>query len=263
MSLIGEERKRKILDLLETDGNVSSAELVRLFDVSKETVRRYLDELESQGKAKKVYGGAVKPSARYEEPPYLERMTLQREEKQQIGRLAADLVRDGDVVFLDEGSTPLSLISHLTQSGLTVLTHSFPAASILMEQRNQGRFDGRVLFLGGEISPLHARCSGTMTEEALSRYYIDKAFVSVDGLHPEAGLTSLDDGKSSVSRKAIAQAGSAIVMADATKLGHRFPYKIGGLADVTHIVCDRPPMTEWERPLSDLALSWIAPLSRH
>ncbi|WP_165822653.1 DeoR/GlpR family DNA-binding transcription regulator [Paenibacillus montanisoli] len=259
MSLIGEERKRKILDLLETDGNVSSSELVRLFDVSKETVRRYLDELESQGKVKKVYGGAVKPAAGYEEPPYLERMALQREEKQRIGRLAAGLVRDGEVIFLDEGSTPLTLIPHLTQSGLTVLTHSFPAAALLMEQHNQGSFDGRVLFLGGEISARHSRCSGSMTETALNHYYVDKAFISVDGLQPEAGLTSLDDGKSAVSRKAIAQATAAIVMADSTKLGHRYPYKLGDFADITHIACGQAPPADWERPLEDNAIRWLSP----
>ncbi|SFT24128.1 DeoR/GlpR family DNA-binding transcription regulator [Paenibacillus sp. BC26] len=259
MSLIGEERKQKILDLLELNGNVSSTELVQLFDVSKETVRRYLDELEGQAKLKKVYGGAVKPSVIFEESPYLERITLKREEKNQIGRQAAGLIRDGEVIFLDEGTTLLTVIPHLTQTGLTVLTHSFPAATLLMEQQNQGRFDGRILFLGGEISALHARCAGSMTETALGHYYIDKAFISVDGIHAEAGLTSLDDSKSAVSRKAISHATEVIVAADYTKLGHRFPYKLGDLEDVTFILCNQAPPTDWDEALAKHPLRWITP----
>lgn len=261
MSLMGEERKQQILDLLNMNGNVTSAELVRLFGVSKETVRRYLDELEAQGKLKKVYGGAVKPSTGYEEPSYVERMTLQQEEKNKIGRQAASLIQDGEVIFLDEGTTILSVIPYLNQTGLTVLTHSFPAASLLMEQQNQGRFHGRVLFLGGEISSQHARCSGSITESALDRYYIDKALISVDGLHPEGGLTSMDDGKSAVSRKAISQATEVIVTADYTKLGQRFSYRLGDLQDVSCVVCDQAPPAEWDQALAKHSIRWMSAYS--
>lgn len=110
------------------------------------------------------------------EPPHLERLALYGDEKNKIGRHAASLVQDGEVLFLDEGTTPLSIIPHLKQCDLTILTNSFPAASLLIEQLNLGRFEGRVFFLGGEISAKHARSTGSLTEEGLSRYYSNPSF---------------------------------------------------------------------------------------
>lgn len=256
MSLVGEERKRIILELLDTKGNVTTSDLVRLLDVSKESVRRYLDELESEGMLKKVYGGAIKPHGNRDELPHLERYALHREEKDSIGREAASLVQDGELLFLDEGTTPLSIIPYLQQRGLTVLTHSFPAASLLMERINQGRFEGRVMFLGGELEARHARTTGSMAEEWLERYYFDKAFISVDGLHADSGLTSLDNGKANISRKAMAHADITIVIADASKLGQRHPYKINDLREISHIVCDQVPQAEWGPVLKRHHIHW-------
>lgn len=256
MSLVGEERKRIILDLLHRNGNVTTSELVGRFGVSKETVRRYLDELERKDLLRKVYGGAVKPSAGRDEPPHLERMALHREEKGKIGRLAADLVNDGEVVFLDEGTTTLAIIPCLAQRGLTLLTHSFPAASLLMDRLSQGFFDGRVIFLGGEIDARHARSTGSMTEEWLDRHYVDKAFISVDGLHPEGGLSCIDIGKSGISRRAIAHAAETVVVADSSKLGRRFPYKIHDFEGVSRIVCDQKPPSAWSGILKKHGIAW-------
>lgn len=257
MSLIGEERKRIILDLLHGKGNVTTAELVRLLDVSKESVRRYLDELESEGLLKKVYGGAIKLSEGGGEMPHLERMALHREEKDRIGRCAAGIVEDGEVLFLDEGTTPLCIIPYLHQRELTVLTNSFPAVSSLIERYNQGQFDGRVVFLGGEVHAKHARCTGLMTIEWLERYYIDKAFISVDGLDPYSGLTSIDYGKAEISRKAIAHATEPIAVADHSKLGQRYPYKVYGLRGISRIVCNQPPPAEWNLSLERHEIRWL------
>nr|WP_238357845.1 DeoR/GlpR family DNA-binding transcription regulator [Cohnella zeiphila] len=245
-----------ILELLNSKGNVTTAELVRQLDVSKESVRRYMDELESEGKLKKVYGGAIKPEGTREEPPHLERMELHREEKDRVARRAAELVRDGEVIFLDEGTTPLCMIPYLQQRGLTILTNSFPAASLLIDRLNQGRFDGRVVFLGGEIHAKHARCTGVMTVEWMDRHYVDKAFISIDGLDPDSGLTSMNDGKAELSRKAIAHAAEPVVIADASKLGVRFSYKIGELRDIACVVCDQPPPADWKCLLEQQAIRW-------
>ncbi|SFK96070.1 transcriptional regulator, DeoR family [Paenibacillus sp. 1_12] len=257
MSLIGEERKRIIIDLLEDNGEVTTAELVLLLQVSKETVRRYLDDLEAQGKLKKIYGGAVKRSYAQEESPYLERVNLFQNQKTQIGRLAAGLVQDGDVLFLDEGTTTLSIVPHLNHQHLTIVTHSFPIAALLIERSHQHTFKGRVLFLGGEISVKQARCSGSITENMLSYYYVDKAFISVDALHPEAGITSLDEGKALISRKAIAQTSDVIVISDSSKLGQRSPYKISGLEHLSRIVCDLEPPIEWRTALQQHSIEWL------
>ncbi|MEK3721497.1 DeoR/GlpR family DNA-binding transcription regulator [Paenibacillus sp. FSL H8-0034] len=257
MSLIGEERKRTIIELLDNNGEVTTAELVSLLQVSKETIRRYLDDLEAQGKLRKIYGGAVKRSYAQEEPPYLDRVTLYQKQKTQIGRLSAGLVKDGDVLFLDEGTTSLSIVPYLNQHDLTIITHSFPISTLLIERSNRHTFKGRVLFLGGEISVKQARCSGSITETMLSHYYVDKAFISVDGLHPEAGITSMDEGKALISRKAIQQTNDVIVISDSSKLGQRFPYKISDSEHISRIVCDLEPPEEWETVLKQQTIKWL------
>ncbi|CAG7652254.1 DeoR/GlpR family DNA-binding transcription regulator [Paenibacillus allorhizosphaerae] len=256
MSLASEDRKRIILELLELEGKVTTSDLVARLDVSKESVRRYLDELESEGQLRKVYGGAVKPQENRDEPPHLERMALHRDEKDSIGRYAAGLVQDGELLFLDEGTTPLCMIPYLQQRDLTILTHSFPAASLLMERINQGRFEGRVIFLGGELEARHARSTGSMTEEWLGRYYVDKAIISVDGLQAESGITSLDGGKASISRKAMAHADTTVVVADASKLDLRYPYKISDLSNIAHIVSNQAPPAEWGSALKRHHVRW-------
>lgn len=158
---------------------------------------------------------------------------------------------------MDEGTTSISIVPYLNQHDLTIITHSFPISTLLIERSNRHTFKGRVLFLGGEISVKQARCSGSITETMLSHYYVDKAFISVDGLHPEAGITSMDEGKALISRKAIEQTNDVIVITDSSKLGQRFPYKISDSEHISRIVCDLEPPEEWETVLKQHTIEWL------
>ncbi|CAN7430986.1 DeoR/GlpR family DNA-binding transcription regulator [Paenibacillus sp. LjRoot56] len=102
MSLIGEERKDYILNQLNLEGKVKTNELVESLGVSSESIRRYLEELEEENKLKRVYGGAVKINLSREEPSQLKREVLYAEEKRKIGRAAATLVEDNEVIFIDD-----------------------------------------------------------------------------------------------------------------------------------------------------------------
>jgi len=93
MSLVGEERKKHIMELIEAHEKVTVDHLADTFDVSRETIRRYLNELEAKGKLKKVYGGAIKVSYGKIEPAYTERETKYTAEKSIIGKKAAELIQ--------------------------------------------------------------------------------------------------------------------------------------------------------------------------
>ena len=153
MSLVGEERKGIILEQLNSEGQVKTVDLVKRLNVSSETIRRYLEELEAESRLKRVYGGAVKINIGGEEPSYLKREVLYAEEKRNIGKAAAALVEDNDVIFIDDGTTPLQLIYFLmNKSNLTVLTMSMPALHLLMEYKNKDLFSGDIYLIGGKVN---------------------------------------------------------------------------------------------------------------
>ncbi len=158
MSLVGEERKDVILNTLNLEGKVKTFELVEKLKVSSETVRRYLEELEAENKLKRVYGGAVKINLAREEPPHLKREELYADEKKRIGRAAASLVEDNDVIFIDDGTTTQQMIHFLlNKKNITVLAFSAPALYLLIDYKNKELFSGDVYFIGGKVNASQAR----------------------------------------------------------------------------------------------------------
>ncbi|WP_353626187.1 DeoR/GlpR family DNA-binding transcription regulator [Bacillus sp. JCM 19041] len=150
MALLSDERKSEILSRIEEDGKVRVRQLATDFHVSTETIRRDLDELEAEKRLKKVYGGALKLEPQMVEPPMLERTILNINEKKRIGGKAASLVENGDVIFIDEGSTTLQMVPPLIKKkDITVITNFFPLMKLMMEYEQKQLFDGKLIFLGG------------------------------------------------------------------------------------------------------------------
>ncbi|MFD2699081.1 DeoR/GlpR family DNA-binding transcription regulator [Paenibacillus shunpengii] len=258
MSLAGEERKQTILDMLQMQGKIRTPELVRALDVSSETIRRYLEELENENKLKRVYGGAVKLNVEREEPAYGKREVLQAEEKKRIGRTAASLVQDHDIVVIDEGTTTLQMIDSLVlKKHLTILVSSIYTLNLLINYKNKGAFDGEIVLIGGRINSKHYRASGTLAVEFMSGFHVDKAFVVADGLQLDTGITSYEDDRGLLARTFMKQAKQTIVLADHTKIGTSHFYKFADFREVDMIVSDVPPPAAWESKLTDEDVHWV------
>jgi len=259
VSLAGEERKMSIMTLLNEKGKVIASELSQLFEVSTETIRRDLDELEKENKLKKVYGGAVKFKVEVE-PAHYEREFIHAEAKRKIGFLAAALIEDNDVIVVDEGSTALQIIHFLdNKHNLTILTSSIPALMLLIEHHKRGTFDGKIIFIGGEVNAKHLRVSGPIAEKIMEDFYVNKSFVSVDGVSIENGITSYDYERAVFTKKLIRCSETAIVVADFSKIAKRTVAKIVDLHDIHIIVSDQAPPTEWKSSLKKMDLRWINP----
>ncbi|MBJ6360085.1 DeoR/GlpR family DNA-binding transcription regulator [Paenibacillus sp. GCM10012307] len=257
MSLAGEERRIGIMTLLNEKGKVIASELSQLFEVSTETIRRDLDELEKDNKLKKVYGGAVKFKVEVE-PAHYEREIIRAEAKRKIGFLAAGLIEDNDVIVIDEGSTALQIIHFLdNKHNLTILTSSIPALMLLIEHQKRGIFDGKIIFIGGEVNAKHLRVSGPIAEKIMEDFFVNKSFVSVDGISLEHGVTSYDYDRSFFTRKLINCSETSIVVADHSKIAKRTVAKITDLADIHIVVSDQAPPEEWAAGLDNLNLRWI------
>ncbi|QJD81760.1 DeoR/GlpR family DNA-binding transcription regulator [Cohnella herbarum] len=258
MSLIGEERKDYILQQLNLEGKVKTYDLVEKLKVSSETIRRYLEELEEDNKLKRVYGGAIKINIAREEPSYFKREVLHAEEKRRIGRAAASLVEDNDVVFIDDGTTTLQMIDYLlNKKNLTVLTMSVAGLYMLIDYNNRGLFNGDIYFIGGKIDSPQSRSTGTLAEQMVESFYADKAFISIDGLMIDKGVTSFDAQRGQLARKLIGHSKQSIIVTDQSKFGQLQFFKIADLQEIDLIISDVAAPKEWLSALQDKEVTWI------
>lgn len=258
MSLIGEKRKARILHLLNAKGQVKTIDLVNELSVSSETIRRYLEELEAENKLKRKYGGAIKINPTAEEPSYLKREVLYVEEKRRIGQQAASLVEDNDVIFIDDGTTPIQMISYLmNKHNVTVLTISIPALHLLSEYKNKGLFSGEIYFIGGKVNTTHSRVTGSIAEKMASLFHADKAFISIDGMVLDKGITAFDAERGQLITRVMENAKQTIVLTDNSKIGQVRLYKIAEWHNIDVVICDAAIPHGWEKTLSDNGVLWM------
>lgn len=250
MSIEGEERKRYILERLTYDGKIESKELVEKLKVSKETVRRYLEELEIEKKLKRVYGGAINIGVFNREPSLHTREDINKQEKIDIVKEAAKLVLDNEVIVIDEGTTTHHMIQYIiNKKNLTILTTSFPIVNLLNSYANKGLFDGEVYFIGGKVNSVQLRTQGKFAEEMLKYFNIDKAFISLDGFDLDGGLSVYDIEKGNLSKLFIKKSRLNYILADSSKIGIKSPYNFAYLSEIDFIICDQKLDSKWQEVL--------------
>jgi len=258
VSLLSEERKQYILEQLDGGGKVRVVQLAEQLQVSNETIRRDLGALDEEKRLRRVYGGAVKVQYDTGEPPYQQRQVLQYEAKQRIGRCAASLIQDGNTIYMDTGTTILELARALKgRKRITVITNSLTVACLLRDSLSQGLFSGRVIILGGEISPEQQSVSGHLGLDMLSHFYVDKAFISVGGVSILTGISDYDMNDSVISRAVTERAKEIIVVADYSKIGIQAFCHIGPMEKVDVVVCDQPYPPSWGQELELKGITWI------
>ncbi|MEV0373928.1 DeoR/GlpR family DNA-binding transcription regulator [Streptomyces sp. NPDC050636] len=201
------------------DDDVSVHDLAAEFDVSLSTIRRDLAALADAGRITRTYGGAV--DHRVVERSWHDKERVQRTEKDAIARAAAGLVRSGDVVLLDAGTTVARLAHELRdRTDVTVVTNGL---STLVELADA---EVDVVVLGGRLRRPNESLLGTRTEQALRRLTPDIAFLGVDGLDPGRGINCPDYEQAALKETMAECARDCWVLADHSKLagGGGFPY---------------------------------------
>lgn len=257
MSVIGEERKKRILEMLEIEGTVKVNSLSKILRVSTETVRRYLEELDKEERLRKVYGGAVKVSFHKEEPSSIEREIIHADEKMAIGRRAAELIFDNELIAIEDGSTTIQLVKHLKdKKNITIITNSIQAITLLIEYQHLGLFSGKIITLGGEVNVDHHRIIGQPAENMLNNIFVDKSFLSTDGISLERGMTCYDPYKGAITKKLIDHSSQSILLADQSKLGNNKHFKIADLHELSMIISNDDCPKEWRKTLEANEVSW-------
>lgn len=213
------ERFQRIRALLTTLQRVSTDRIVAELDVSRETVRRDLLELEALGELKRVHGGAVKLD---DEPPIAERAQTRVKHKRALARAAASLISSGQTLLLDAGSTTAILAEELAKlSGLTVITNSFDVALRLNGAGTLAERTNEVIVLGGSLGDRLPATFGESTIAEIHRYHADLALLSPVGVDARYGATSFDPREAEVARAMVANAAHTVILADYSKIGVR------------------------------------------
>lgn len=253
-----EERKQYILDQLKTSQKIKVSDVSVEFNVSMETVRRDLDDLESEGLIKRVYGGAIRATLHREEPPLLNRQKVMEHEKKEIGKQAATFIQDGSTIVLDVGTTVLELAKAIrNKQNITILTNSLLASTILLESIEKQYFTGEVILLGGQLNTKQYSTSGKLTETVLEQFNIDQAFISVGGISLDNGLSDYDFDESMISKEMMRVSKEIIVLADSSKLETDSFCKFGLLKDVDVIVSDATLPDSWQGSNAVRDINWI------
>ncbi|CAN7254579.1 DeoR/GlpR family DNA-binding transcription regulator [Paenibacillus sp. LjRoot56] len=250
MSLTYEDRRMTILNHLEMEGKVQVHHLSELLTVSTETVRRDLDRLEKEGKLRKVYGGAVKMRMEMVEPPFLNRVQMMKPEKAAIGKLAASLVQDGETIMLDNGTTTIEIVPFLNdKTNVTLITNSIPILNLAMET-----FRGRIIFAGGEVNQECRAVTGTLTDQLLDQFKVNKTFISASGISLTDGITDFHLAEAVISRKMMQRAEECILIADHSKFGLSTFARVAKLEEISMVITDAGCPREWVDTMEGLGI---------
>ena len=225
------DRFGRILELLSQGGSVAVSDLSAELGVSEATIRRDLRALDEQRLLERAHGGAVSQGTAYELPVRY-RAGHARVEKQRIARAAVERVGDGDVVALTGGTTTTEVGRQLARlSGLSVVTNALNIAAELAVRPNL-----KLIVTGGVARGASYELVGPLAESTLHSINIDVAFVGVDGIDRDAGLTTQNETEAATNRVLIERSRRVIVVADASKLGRVVFASICPVSAVTELV---------------------------
>jgi DeoR/GlpR family transcriptional regulator of sugar metabolism len=249
-----QQRKDYILRKILQDGHIMVRDLTVEMDASEATVRRDLRALSDAGEVELIYGGATLPrSSDFSFRSKAQRFT---EAKQAIGRLAADLVHDGETIFLDSGTTVSEMAPHLKRKrGLCVIVNSTRLAADL----GGGKEGASIITLGGQYRSDRMDTVGPLAVSTLEQLHGFRAFIGADGLNTDFGVTASDIDSSHLYRLAVKHARETVLLVDHSKFLSPSLFKICELEHISRLVTDREPPPEWLRFLNEKGVEVIHP----
>jgi DeoR/GlpR family transcriptional regulator of sugar metabolism len=234
--VLAAQRREGILRAVRS-GTARVPELAAAFDVSPMTVRRDLRMLAREGKLERVYGGAISAE---EDRPFAEIAVERAEAKQRIGVAAAALVREGQTLMLDIGTTAVQVARHLRGRSLTVITTNLAAYEELLPE------SGITLILpGGTVRRDYRSLVGVVAEDSLRQLSADVAYIGTSGVDDEGSVWDTTMAEVPIKRAMMAGADRVVLLADRQKFSMSGVVRVCGAGDIDQIVTEEeiPPTT--------------------
>lgn len=228
--MLTEQRHLAILEELRLTGRVLARELAERLGVSEDTIRRDLRDLSTRGALQRVHGGALPVSPALAN--LARRSGIAVDEKRALGLMAASLVADGQLVFVDGGTSTLAMVQQLPPTlRATVATHSPAIAAALIEHPSV-----EVLMLGGRLFKHSGVAVGAGVAQTIQALRADCYFLGVTGVQAEFGLSTGDAEEAQVKALLMASAAETVLMASSDKLGKVSPYRVALLSALATLI---------------------------
>ncbi|RGT73376.1 DeoR/GlpR family DNA-binding transcription regulator [Mediterraneibacter massiliensis] len=252
--MIQNERLERIMDLLQKEKTVSVIQLSELLQVTPKTVRLDLKKLEKANVLQRVHGGAILCTQKAASFPIYSHREKYVEEKRKIAKKAFSLLKEYDIILLDDGSTSLELARLLGDFKITVLTNDILIINELMYKPNVTVYViGGVLKRDGESFVVN----GEDSIQFIKKYRVNKLFLGISTIDIENGLMIFYYGDRSTKRAFMAAADEVICMADHSKFNHTAFTRIASVGEINTIITDSVLPKEEEKKYQDLGIRII------
>ncbi|WP_068673469.1 DeoR/GlpR family DNA-binding transcription regulator [Oceanobacillus sp. Castelsardo] len=232
------ERLDEINEYIKNNVTVSLDELVKVFDVSKNTIRRDVNELVKSGEFSKIYGGvSVNRSTII---PYKDRSIQNQAAKQQIAKQAASYVEDGDIIFLDSGTTTVEMFHFIKHKKVTVITNNmeFVIAALPFENLN-------IFSTGGMLERKTKSLTSIHNKEVIRGYNINKAFLASSGISLKNGVTNSLPVESDLKACVVEKSDDVFLLVDHHKFDKYSLTTYCRLEQIDHLVTDKQPANQY------------------
>ncbi|WP_041695018.1 DeoR/GlpR family DNA-binding transcription regulator [Alicyclobacillus acidocaldarius] len=250
--MFADERKARIAQHVLVHKRATVSELAQMFQASESTIRRDLQELEEQGVLHRTHGGAVAKEVAAFEPTWSEKRIQNQDAKMRIAALALDLVRPGQVVLLDAGTTTYEIARQWRHEGVTVVTNSLDIASEFSTRR-----DLDLVLLGGQLRAKTGAFVGPFAERMLDELHVDIAFLGANGIDFR-GITTPNPQEAAIKRAMVKCADRVVLVADRTKLHQTAFVRVATWDEIHTWVSDGPlPDGEWRQWQAETEVEFI------
>jgi DeoR/GlpR family transcriptional regulator of sugar metabolism len=249
--MLTSQRKRLLIAALKRDGQLVAKVFSTQFGVSEDTIRRDLRELAQEGLLLRVHGGALPASPAAAD--FSVRRSIAPDGKKAIARAAAKMIRPGQIVILDGGTTSVQLARQLPRDlKATVVTHSPSVAVELMDHPAV-----EVVLIGGRLFKHSMVAVGAAALEAIGAIRADLFFMGVTGVHAVAGLSTGDLEEAHVKRAFMRQAAETVVLASSEKISAASAYKIADVGAASAVIVEKATPAKLTRPVARLGVRII------
>lgn len=235
-----EDRLDRMEQYIRNHKFVSLEDLSSEFNISMNTVRRDINVIVERSDIKKIYGG-VKIEYNRIPPPFDERSALNQDIKEQIARKAAQLVEDGDIIYVDSGTTTCRLINYLGErKNITVITHSIDVIN-----RAISNPELTLISLSGTLNRKTLSFTGQSTIDVLQTLNISKAFMAANGISVQNGATQSTSIEFAIKKSVVDRSDNVILMVENRKFGAVSLLTYCPLNKINYIVTDKAPLPEF------------------
>lgn len=230
------KRQNLILDYILKNGEAKNAELQKMIgDYSLMTLWRDLDKLETDGQIRRIWGGAVAANTvpKEREHNFNFRIKQNTEAKEEIARIAADLIRPSHSYYFDAGSTIYTMTRFLKDERHTIITS---AANVAVELAH--RSNCAVTLLGGQLDAVTLSCSGSQSIDMLEDLNVEIAIMATSGYSSRSGFTCGSLNESQLKKRVINKSLLTLMLLDHDKVGKNLPYTFSNMASIDILITD-------------------------